>query len=157
MKSSSQKNQHSRIASASRNGSSVVIYFLPYQPEESSSPRAGVFVEQLLAVRSVANCLPEGWTLRVREHPDQYGRRRPRAKGFLKEISLIPKVSIVPFDEAVNESFSNVRAVVGVSGTSCVEAWLRKIPVLIFGDMFLKKHPACFLLRPCLTFSRHLR
>ena len=146
MKSGSQKNQHSRIASASRNGSSVVIYFLPYQPEESSSPRAGVFVEQFLAIRSVATSLPEGWTLRVREHPDQYGRRRPRAKGFLKEISLIPKVSIVPFDEAVNESFSNVRAVVGVSGTSCVEAWLRKIPVLIFGDMFLKKAPGVFFI-----------
>jgi len=144
IKSNFQKNVHSRIASAARINQNTAIYFLPYQPEESSSPRAGIFVEQLLAVRSVASCLPEGWTLRVREHPDQYGRRRPRAKGFLKEISLIPKVSLVPFDETVNESFSNVRAAVGVSGTSCVEAWLRKIPVLIFGDMFLKKAPGVF-------------
>ena len=146
IESNSQKNLHSRMASAARNEPNVVIYFLPYQPEESSSPRAGVFVEQLLSVRSVASCLPDGWTLRVREHPDQYGRRRPRAKGFLKEISLIPKVSLVPFDEAVNESFSNVRAAVGVSGTSCVEAWLRNIPLLIFGDMFLKKAPGVFFI-----------
>lgn len=146
IKSNFQKSVHSRIASAAKNNPNTVIYFLPYQPEESSSPRAGVFVEQFLAIRSVATSLPEGWTLRVREHPDQYGRRRPRAKGFLKEISLIPKVSLVPFDEAVNESFSNVRAAVGVSGTSCVEAWLRKIPVLIFGDMFLKKAPGVFFI-----------
>ena len=139
-----QKIVHSRIASSARNNPNTVIYFLPYQPEESSSPRAGIFVEQLLAVRSVADSLPEGWILRVREHPDQYGRRRPRAKSFLREISRIPNVSIVPFDETVSESFSDVRAAVGVSGTSCVEAWLRKIPVLIFGDMFLKKAPGVF-------------
>ncbi len=145
-KSNSQKRLHSRLSSAAKKEANVVIYFLPYQPEESSSPRAGIYVEQLLAVRSVASCLPEGWTLRVREHPDQYGRRRPRAKGFLEEISLIPKVSMVPFDEAVNESFWNVRAAVGASGTSCVEAWLRTIPLLIFGDMFLKKAPGVFFI-----------
>ena len=147
IKSNFQKNVHSRIASAARNNPNTVIYFLPYQPEESSSPRAGIFVEQLLAVRSVADCLPNGWILRVREHPDQYGRRRPRARGFLQEISRIPNVSIVPFDETVSESFSDVRAAVGVSGTSCVEAWLRKIPVLIFGDMFLKKAPGAFFIK----------
>lgn len=144
IKSNFQKNAHSRIASTARSNPNKVIYFLPYQPEESSSPRAGIFVEQLLAVKSVADCLPNGWTLRVREHPDQYGRRRPRAKGFLQEIARIPNVSIVPFNESVSESFSDVRAAVGVSGTSCVEAWLRKIPVLIFGDMFLKRAPGVF-------------
>lgn len=144
IKSNFQKNAHSRIASVARNNSNSVIYFLPYQPEESSSPRAGIFVEQLLSVRSVAGCMPSGWILRVREHPDQYGRRRPRPRGFLQEISHIPNVSIVPFDETVSESFSDARAAVGVSGTSCVEAWLRKIPVLIFGDMFLKKAPGVF-------------
>ena len=150
MKSNSQKKAHSRIASPARNNPNAIIYFLPYQPEESSSPRAGIFVEQVLAVRSVADCLPDGWVLRVREHPDQYGRRRPREEGFLREISQIPNVSIVPYEETVNESFSAVRAAVGVSGTSCVEGWCRKIPLLMFGDMFLKKAPGVFYIE---TFS----
>ena len=146
VKSDFQRRVHAKIASGARTHPNLVIYFLPYQPEESSSPRAGIFTEQVLAIRSVADCLPSGWILRVREHPDQYGRRRPRGKDFLKEISQIPQVSIVPYEETVNESFSNVRAAVGVSGTSCVEAWIRKIPLLMFGDMFLKKAPGVFFI-----------
>jgi len=141
-----QRREHLKISKGSENSQNSVIYFLPYQPEESSSPRAGIFVEQLFAIKCVADSLPDGWTLRVREHPDQYGRRRPRPKGFLREISEISRVSIVPLDETVNQSFSNVQAAAGIAGTSCVEAWLQKIPLLLFGEMFLKRAPGVFFI-----------
>jgi len=141
-----QKREHLKISKGSENLQNSVIYFLPYQPEESSSPRAGIFVEQFFTIKCVADSLPDGWTLRVREHPDQYGRRRPRPKGFLREISEISRVSIVPLDETVNQSFSNVQAAVAIAGTSCIEAWLRKIPLLLFGEMFLKKAPGVFFI-----------
>jgi len=141
-----QKREHLKISKGSENSQNSVIYFLPYQPEESSSPRGGIFVEQFFAIKCVADSLPDGWTLRVREHPDQYGRRRPRPRRFLREISEISRVSIVPLDETVNQSFSNVRAAAGIAGTSCVEAWLRKIPLLLLGDMLLKKAPGVFFI-----------
>ena len=145
--SDAQKREHLRISPKSGVLQNSVIYFLPYQPEESSSPRGGIFVEQLFAVKCVAESLPDGWTLRVREHPDQYGRRRPRPRGFLREISEIPRVSIVPIDETIDQSFFDVRAAVGIAGTACVEAWLRRIPLLLFGDMFLKKAPGVFYIK----------
>jgi len=141
-----QRREHSKIAKSSESHQNVVIFFLSYQPEESSSPRAGIFVEQFVAIKSVADSLPDGWILRVREHPDQYGRRRPRARGFLREISDLSRVSIVPLEETVNDSFDGVRAVVGITGTSCIEAWFRKIPLLLFGEMFLKNAPGVFFI-----------
>jgi len=142
-----QRREHLKISQRSENSRNSVIYFLPYQPEESSSPRAGIFVEQFFAIKFIAESLPNGWILRVREHPDQYGRRRPRPRGFLRKISEIPRVSIVPLDETVDQSFSNVRAAVGIAGTSCIEAWLRRVPLLLFGDMFLKKAPGVFFIK----------
>jgi len=141
-----QREEHSKIAKSSESHQNVAIYFLPFQPEESSSPRAGIFVEQFFAIKNIADSLPDGWILRVREHPDQYGRRRPRARGFLREISDLPRVSIVPLEETLSDSFDGVRVVVGVSGTSCIEAWFRKIPLLLFGDMFLKNAPGVFFI-----------
>ena len=133
--------EHIRLAVDLNHKSPSILFCLAYQPEESTSPRAGIFVEQKLAINAIANNLPSGWILRVREHPDQYGRRRPRTFGFLREISKIANVEIVPIDEDSSKSLDSARIVAGSAGTMCLESWARRKPLLLFGHMLLKKAP----------------
>jgi hypothetical protein len=133
--------EHIRIAVDLNHESPVILFCLAYQPEESTSPRAGIFVEQKLAINAIVNNLPSGWILRVREHPDQYGRRRPRPFGFLREISKIANVEIVPIDEDSRKSLDSARIVAGSAGTMCLESWALRKPLLLFGHMLLKKAP----------------
>ena len=127
----------------------IVVLFicLAFQPEESTSPRGGIFVEQLLAVKLLSAGLPEGWKIRVREHPDQYRRLRARPKNFLKEMSEIPNVEIVHPGETSFESFNASSAVAITSGTMGVEAWVAGIPTIVFGEMWLKNAPGAYYVR----------
>ena len=138
--------EHIRLAVDLNHQTPSVLFCLAYQPEESTSPRAGIFVEQKLAVSAIASILPSGWILRVREHPDQYGRRRPRPIGFLREISKIANVEIVPIDEHSSKSLESARVVAGSAGTMCLDAWARRKPLLLFGHMLLKKAPNVYFI-----------
>jgi len=136
--------EHLSLAKFSNSATKSVLFCLAYQPEESTSPRGGVFVEQFLSIDLLSACLPEDWKLRVREHPDQYRRLRPRPNNFLKEICDIPNVEIVPPTETVSESFKASSAVAVTSGTMGVEAWFAGIPTIIFGEMWIKNAPGAY-------------
>jgi hypothetical protein len=138
--------EHNRLAADFNHRSPSILFCLAYQPEESTSPRAGIFVEQKLAINSIANNLPSGWILRVREHPDQYGRRRPRPSRLLREISKIVNLEIVPIDEDSSKSLDSARIVAGSAGTMCFEALARRKPLLLFGHMLLKKAPNVYFI-----------
>ncbi|MDA2982746.1 MAG: hypothetical protein O3A34_01595 [Actinomycetota bacterium] len=139
--------EHLSLAKSSDSASKSVLFCLAYQPEESTSPRGGIFVEQLLAIELLSVGLPEGWKLRVREHPDQYSRLRARPKNFLKDISEIQNVEIVPPGETVLESFNASSAVAITSGTMGVEAWVAGIPTIVFGEIWIKNAPGAYYVR----------
>ena len=139
--------EHLSLAKSSDSAKKSVLFCLAYQPEESTSPRGGIFVEQELAIELLSAGLPEGWKLRVREHPDQYRRLRARPKNFLKGISEILNVEIVPPGETVLESFNASSAVAITSGTMGVEAWVAGIPTIVFGEMWLKNAPGAYYVR----------
>jgi hypothetical protein len=141
-----QFSQHLRVSPNSENRKKYVLFALAYQPEESTSPRASIFVEQRLAIKALSMVIPDNWQIRVREHPDQYGRRRPRSKEFWKDIEQIPNVIREPLTVSAFDSLVNAEAIAGPSGSLCVEAWLRGIPVILFGSMFLVKAPGVFLI-----------
>ena len=139
--------EHLCLAKSSDSATKSVLFCLAYQPEESTSPRGGVFVEQFLSIDLLSAGLPEDWKIRVREHPDQYRRLRPRPDNFLKEISEIPNVEIVNPRETVFESFKASSAVAVTSGTMGVEAWVAGIPTIIFGEMWIKNAPGAYYVR----------
>ena len=139
--------EHVGLAKSLNSATKSVLFCLAFQPEESTSPRGGIFVEQFLVVSLLSAGLPEGWKIRVREHPDQYRRLRARPKSFLKEISEISNVEIVPPDETVIESFKVSSAVAITSGTMGVESWVAGIPTIVFGEMWLKSAPGVYCVR----------
>jgi hypothetical protein len=112
---------------------------LSYQPERTTSPLGGVFVHQQLMVDLLARCLPEGWSLYVKEHPVQFEARRAfrtqcvRSKDYYDDLASIPCVRLVPMSVGTCELIDNARATAVVTGTVGWEAVNRGRPTLIFG------------------------
>lgn len=126
------------------------IYFtLTYQPECSTSPQGGVFVDQILAIETLSSVLPEGWEIYVKEHPIQWLLRgliyfSYRYQGYYKKIASLKNVKIIPMKTNSFELIRNCVAVANVTGSSAIEAALRLKPALIFGYEWYQNCPGIF-------------
>jgi hypothetical protein len=111
---------------------------LHYQPECTTSPQGGIFVNQQWMVEILAQSLPEGWRLYVKEHPRQLYRggthaHQSRAAGYYEALAALPGVQLMPRDHPGLGLVTSARAVASVGGTAGVEALFRGIPSLVFG------------------------
>lgn len=120
-----------------------VLLGLHVQPELSTSPCGGHFVEQIEAIKFLASH-SAGFTILVREHPDQFRLRIPRPKGFYEAISRIPGVKISPNTISVREIVSKAAAVATVSGTIALESVLLGRPGFIFGYSWFRECPGVY-------------
>lgn len=107
---------------------------LHYQPELTTSPLAGPFVEQSLVISMLSYCIPDDVLIYVKEHPKQgiYGRTIE----FYEEISKIQKVVLINKGFDTFRLIKNSIAVATCTGTAGWEALFREKPVLLFGDFF---------------------
>lgn len=134
-----QKTEYMRVAKAPDFSKKFVYVALQYQPECSTSPLGGVFVNQMLMIEILSAALPLGWEIFVKEHPLQWKPRGAsyfsyRYRGYYEAIAAVPQVRLVPPD---TDSFSLIeksQCVAVVIGTAGWEALLRGKPALIFGS-----------------------
>ncbi len=122
---------------------------LQYQPERTSSPQGGIFVDQLLIVETLSAALPEDWFLYVKEHPVQWTARglnffNYRFPGFYKKMASLRNVEVVPMGISGYELINHSQAVATISGTSGWEAAARLKPVLVFGYAWYRDCPGVF-------------
>lgn len=111
---------------------------LHYQPELTTSPQGGVFVDQVLMIKVLSAALPSGWELYVKEHPAQWaghgGNFTPyRYKGIYKSIACLHNVRLVPVSTNTFTLTDNAKTVATATGTAGLEAILRGKSALIFG------------------------
>lgn len=114
------------------------IYFpLHYQPEASTSPMGGVYVDQCLTIMTVSRSLPEGMVVVVKEHPAQrFWQRYPEFYQTLqKEKNIVFAEQTTDSNELTRKSF----AVATITGTVAWESVFLKKPVWLFGVMFCEK------------------
>lgn len=111
---------------------------LHYQPECTTSPMAGVFVDQILMIQLLSYCVPSNVYLYVKEHP----------RGnliidldFYDELMKMPNVRLVPREYNNYKLIDNSMAVATATGTAGWEALLREKPVLMFGYYFYQYAP----------------
>lgn len=123
--------------------SRYILMALHVQPELSTSPCGGHFVEQIEAVKYLA-ANSKGYEIVVREHPDQFRLRIPRPKGFYKNISNIPGVTLSSSTINVREIVSKASAVATVSGTIALESVLLGKPGFIFGYSWFRECPGIY-------------
>jgi RimJ/RimL family protein N-acetyltransferase len=110
---------------------------LHVQPERSTSPNGGIYDHTQLMIDALAQSMPTGWLLYVKEHPAQFapwqlGERGRRLSDY-QRITCAPTVRLVPRHINPFDLIDKARAVATITGTSGWEALARGVPVLCFG------------------------
>lgn len=126
-----------------------VYLALHYQPECTTSPQGGIYVDQLLMVKTLAAALPVGWELYVKEHPAQWpthwGDFTPqRYEGFYESIASVPNVRIMPIGMSTFVLCDHAKATATATGTAAWESILRGKPGIVFGYPSFMHAPGIF-------------
>lgn len=110
------------------------IYFpLHQQPEATTCPRAGEFVDQRRIVQTLLDGIPERWKVIVKEHPDQFLKSYPRQRGFYRDLCSDPRVFVAPIDTLSVALLKSAVAVVTAGSSAAGQALSLRKPVLLFG------------------------
>ena len=121
-------------------GTNYVYFALHFQPERSTVPMGLTFGDQLLALSVVADCLPPGWLVYVKEHPRQFHQENvrgsmARSRDFYNSLlSIRPdRVRLVSINTPSDSLIRNSRCVGTIAGTTGWEAIRSGVPVMAFG------------------------
>jgi hypothetical protein len=125
----------------------IIYLALQYQPEKSTSPLAGRFVDQSYMVKFLAANAGEDWHIVVKEHPsqfiDSYTRFGEclRDANYYRELAALPNVSLMSLEFDSFRLMGLASAVASAGGTVCWEAVARGLPALTFANCwFMKCH-----------------
>ena len=116
-----------------------VYVALHVQPECSTAPMAGAFVNQELIVQMLGACLPEDVIIYVKEHPHQL--ESCRSVTFYKDLLAVRNVRFVPRTFNTYHLIEQAQAIATATGTVGLEALLRGKPVFLFGHRFYQSAP----------------
>lgn len=119
--------------------STTVFFPLHYQPELTTMPLGGAFVNQIKAIKLLSDALPADGRIYVKEHLSIFatgtkGSRNFRPKNYYRWLVSIPKVSLVrpELPSAYLQDAADFTAC--ITGTAGLEAMLRGYKVLAFGN-----------------------
>lgn len=134
------------------NSAGKYIYFaLHMQPESTTSPIGGVFVDQLLAIKMISFQLPKDWTLIVKEHPCQFGNSKlfpnVRTLDLYYELLKLKNVKIASQENDTYTLINYSQAVATITGTVAWEAMFKFKPCLFFGHHIQESAPSSFVVR----------
>ncbi|OGG73891.1 hypothetical protein A3A40_02675 [Candidatus Kaiserbacteria bacterium RIFCSPLOWO2_01_FULL_54_20] len=116
-----------------------VFYPLHLEPELNLLLLARFDIEQLGVIRRVAQSLPVGMKLVVKEHPQMVSLRTRR---FYKEIKKIPNTVLIRPEISGFDVIARAALVAVISGTAGWEATLFGKPVITFGEIFYNALPS---------------
>lgn len=125
--------------SASADLSKKYIYVaLHYQPEKTTSPEGGLFVDQWLMINMLSTLAPKGWKVYTKEHISQFSDKLYGEQGrdgdFYRKISMLKNVQLIKSDINSFDLIDNAQVVATVTGTVGLEAVIRSKPLLSFGE-----------------------
>lgn len=112
------------------------VFFMQYQPERSSLPEGYEFSDQFYAIRVLSMLLPDNVKLIVKEHPSMFTyESEPKFRSIYNYKSLLKLKNVVLCSLNINsfKLIDNAMAVATITGTSAIEAYIRKTPVIVFG------------------------
>jgi hypothetical protein len=130
-----------------------VIFALHYQPEATTSPSGGVFVDQLLVIDMLDRVLPSDIHILVKEHSSQfYGVLESASAGrssvFYDRISKFSdRVKLISLGLSSFDLIDNSEAVVTVTGTIGIESIARGKPVFCFGRTWYQNCKGAFRIK----------
>ena len=118
------------------------LYFpLHYQPECTSMPLGGVYVNQLLVIKMISSLLPDDVMLYVKPHPNP---SRVATKAFYKEIAECRNTLVIGSNVSTYDLMDNALATITLTGTAAIESIIRQRPVLMFGYFYYQYAPGVY-------------
>lgn len=115
---------------------------LHYQPESSTCPQAGQFVEQLLMIDLLSAAVPDDVLIAVKEHPAQTAACRDPE--YYADIAARRNVRLMRNDVDTYALIKGSMAVATANGTVAWEALYRQRPAILFGNGIAGQAPAGF-------------
>jgi hypothetical protein len=121
-----------------------IFYALHFEPEASIMARAR-FSSQLVIIKQLSQSLPKGWTLYVKEHPEQFKFYRPgwwyflcsihkyRTKAFYKELLKFDNVNLLKLEVKSQDIIKSAVAISTINGTIASEALVFNKSLILFG------------------------
>lgn len=120
-----------------------IFFAMHYQPERTTCPDGGRFNNQFLAASMIANALPNGWKLYVKEHPGQYtfhnNGDQSRDPEIYRDLAALPNTTLVSMDQPTDAIVRRATAVATITGFIGWEALAREIPVMVFGAAWYRE------------------
>jgi len=115
---------------------------LHLQPEMSTAPRAGAYVEQQLIVQLLSKNAPRGVKIFIKEHPNQ--QAYTRSKQHYESMSSLPNVRLISRKVSSKDLIKNSLAVATCVGLAGFEALFQNKPLFMFGHDFFQYSPGVF-------------
>ncbi|URK17343.1 hypothetical protein M9H61_17575 [Thalassospira sp. GO-4] len=128
------------------------IYFsLSRQPERTTSPNAGIYADQIIALKELSDAMPAGWKLYVKENPRQFTSKTRahhlgtyRDEQFYTEIRNLKNVEFIPLTSDPFVLIDNAKAVATTTGSVGWEALVRGKPAIIFAPTWYSNCPGAY-------------
>ncbi|MGH1967805.1 capsular biosynthesis protein, partial [Acinetobacter baumannii] len=109
------------------------VYPIHFHPESSTSVLAPEYTNEYSNIVNIANNLPFGTYLYVKDHKSAKG---VQSYEFYKKVSSLPNVRLVNFDVNIKRLILKSVGVITVNSTAGYEALLLGKPVYLLGRVF---------------------
>ncbi|MBT4989355.1 MAG: hypothetical protein HOM96_02305 [Rickettsiales bacterium] len=118
-------------------------YFsLHYQPEATTVPLGGDYMDQAKAIEDLASILPEGYFIYVKEHPNSFGGLR--SENFYQRLCNIPNLVLLDGSVENYALMEQAKIIATITGTVGWEAITGGKPVITFGYAWYNNLPGVF-------------
>lgn len=148
---------YNSIAEAPVEGEDFILFLLQYQPEASTLPAAGVYVEQELALMNLSKSLEgTGIRLYVKEHFVQ----PCRPAHYYDDIKNIHGVRLIKSGFDSKELTKKSMASATCTGTIILESIINGKPVFVFGHNGFEEGPGIYKVRStkdCVDALKHMQ
>lgn len=118
------------VPTSDLNKYTYAFFPLHLEPERVLLISARYYLNQIEVVRNIAQSLPAGMTLIVKDHPKGFGRR---PYSFYDKLLKIPNVKLIRPDVNSEVIIENAKLITTIAGTVGWEAIIKEKPVIIFG------------------------
>lgn len=144
--------KYRRLTSVSDLKKPYIYLALHYQPESTTMPEAGYFADQFLAAAILAEALPDGWSLYIKEHPGQFRYKFPslyldtcsgRTPADYDDLATLRHTVLVSPEIPNAELVENARICATMTGTTGWESLYSGVPAIVFGDAYYAACESC--------------
>lgn len=138
------KKYYSTITTTPDFNSKYIFVALHYQPEATSSPSGGIFVNQQLCIETLLKNTPNDVLIYVKEHPAQFMSQflghTSRMKTFYDDLLKNPRVKFMSLNADPYQLLKHSMAVSTITGTIGWEAMCNQKPVISFGVFWYENY-----------------